>query len=65
MNLETANEKYVEKSSQAFGLWRISELLNVRSPKAFRVRKRKEKLFRERQDILGGLTGACETRPMQ
>ena len=39
LNLETANEKYVEKPiSKVLGYGRIQRILNVRSPQAFRVR---------------------------
>lgn len=39
LNLETANEKYVEKLiTKLLGYGRIQRILNVMSPKAFRVR---------------------------
>lgn len=39
LNLQTANEKYVEKLiSKLLGYGRIQRILNVRSPQGFRVR---------------------------
>lgn len=53
LNLKTANEKYVEKlTTRLLGYGRIQRILNVRSPKTFRVRiNEKEKLFENVKDL--------------
>lgn len=53
LNLQTANEKYVEKLvSRLLGYGRIQRILNVRNPQAFRVRiNRKENLFENVKDL--------------